>query len=829
MHSLSLLPYVATASISPPDDPLLGPEELQLSLQPLAINADFERPAYPGTMVGGPAVQLEGANSTPKARDPLERGASSSRHVLVKTKSEELSPVALLALSSKAPQAEPNERSGPRETLEEGELDDELVEQLPASALQLETTPPPLPSALPPQRSAEPSAPASLSSALELDLLELTDSPPDFGEALQALSSHDFSSPQEPAQRVAAEPSDHPGRDAQVVSPPLSRPPQLPSPSPAQTKTERRGAEPSAASSALHTERELYLERVETPLKVPPLPLGLIEPAEHSVPELPPLPRAAKRPSTQLSEPLIQEVSRGATQAASATPQPGSSESFDGFIFQEQALDDELLEDELSGSPPLSEQSSADQPNSAPRNPRLRVALFWAALLSLAIATPILIDRYLSSSSTSATGEQPLAQEQRQAQPHDPRAASRAQKNPSQSVEPILSSLSVPRPVRGAEGSLRYRVSGHIKSAQPLRLKPQGELRAACISQLDEPIPPLSAERGLEVPVGCTLALELPSDQLPFGRSTHSLTWLDERGEPLSEQRLELTRPYELSPALTSADGARLEIPIKLAPGWRLSGSNQEGAEVGLLYVWSEELETGKRSVTLSLLSPEGRAPLHIEHPLNLPQQALSLELISPTRDHVTQGSSFILSGLTLPQAHIEVGGRRFVSDKSGYFEGLVPLPQERGELELSILVKKIAHEPLEERLVLTRLSRKRWRARRLKLRRQLKRAKRQYPLRDYKRLSAPEAPAQLKTRIRGEVAWLDRRGAEGSTQRLLLLSCAPAGCPVWVEAREVSWVSRGDSLEVIGTLEGLQSHPARGLEALEAPLIKAKLIAPRP
>ena len=81
--------------------------------------------------------------------------------------------------------------------------------------------------------------------------------------------------------------------------------------------------------------------------------------------------------------------------------------------------------------------------------------------------------------------------------------------------------------------------------------------------------------------------------------------------------------------------------------------------------------------------------------------------------------------------------------------------------------------------------------------------------------------------RLQGEVAWVDRRGAPDDFQHLLVFSCAPASCPVWVKLKDASWVKRGDSVEVFGVFEGLTAREGRGSTPISAPLMRGRLITP--
>lgn len=810
IHSLSLLPYVATASMSPQGDYLLGPEEIDLSLQPLAIQTDFETPAYPGTWIGGPAINVETDFPIPKhvLNQPNQVPQTSitqsqpNRHIQVKTKSNLLSPVALLALSSEAP---PRVKPPTLESNQVQDAMDALIQDADLLALnhsveesqESDTTSlaPDLSSIFQTQigspRVEIQDAPSSLNQtftepAIDLPILHPTHTEP-FSQSLQLLRQVNDS--------VASERSVH----SSVSS--LSTPPS-PTPTPVTKKSPVIPPDlppklPEDASSVTSThlpieraDRNQNLERIESLLKVP-IPLdGVEHRSEHQVPSLPSQPQ-----SPPLLSPLV----------------PRSSESFDGFIFQDSSLDDELDMDDIEDLNQAHQEDQVLDPSAQSLSPQpslFRNLLTWLLLLSLAMTTPVLIDHYIERDSTTNLSLPTIEN----------------QIHPTQ-LKVSFTQVSIARPINHSPASLDYRITAHVQSEQNLKLKPPPKSRIGCISQLNEELVSTPIKALIEIPMGCTLAIELPENQVPFGLSDLKLQWFKQDGSPFDKNTIQIHRPYELSTYQTSADGTRIEIPVKLSPNWKLLST--DNVQQQILYLWAEEVTHSPVYVTFSLISPDQQKVLNIKHPLNIHPSAVSFELLTPSRQHRTTANDMLISGLTLPQATIQINEQKLVSDDIGYFEGLIKLPSTLGKITLPITIKKIAHAPYQTSIEIERISEAQWSKQAKQLKRQLKKRRSRYPQSNYSTLLKGQKTSK-NIRLKGEVAWIDRRGDDQKPQHLLLFTCAPAGCPIWVEAFDIAWVHRGDQVELLGRNIEPISREGRGGQLLTAPAVNALYLAPR-
>jgi hypothetical protein len=247
-----------------------------------------------------------------------------------------------------------------------------------------------------------------------------------------------------------------------------------------------------------------------------------------------------------------------------------------------------------------------------------------------------------------------------------------------------------------------------------------------------------------------------------------------------------------------------------------------------VLIITEEELNAGLDHVTFSLVGPDGQEVTDIRHPLSVEWRSLNLQLLSPARASVTTGEALIVSGLTSPQARVDVGGQTLYSSASGYFEGLIKLPKQLGELELPLQVQKVGHHKLKSVVKVKRVSKRRWRRRERSLKRSLRRHRAGYRRARYPELSTRPSALQ-KVRLKGEVALIDGRGAEGEAQHVLLFTCAPASCPVWVRFNALGWVKRGDQIELLGrVIEPISREARGGGDLLTAPSVSADYVAPR-
>jgi len=172
------------------------------------------------------------------------------------------------------------------------------------------------------------------------------------------------------------------------------------------------------------------------------------------------------------------------------------------------------------------------------------------------------------------------------------------------------------------------------------------------------------------------------------------------------------------------------------------------------------------------------------------------------------------------------VGALRLEATARGDFEGRIPLPAE-GVNALTLSASAPGYAPAALPLEVTRLAAAEWQRRAAELRARLAAHLAGAPPLSYAALAAgPEALRGSRARVTGAVHWVDR--AEGaSAQLLLLFTCPPASCPLWVSAAEAPWAHPGARVEVVGALDGELTHPVRGGVARRAPLLHAAAVAP--